>query len=425
MEARRRQAVLKRAFEKHALAMRKNVHGLVSPITLPEVLAAWERRPVRCATTGWTDDLRIVPARPGAFTAANMELVHRTLYTEFKMDGAPGSCYQALLGGDAGGSGGAPVVARSADAQRDEAQLAAWVGVRPLRFVVEEVIATANLPTLPTPDELLSQHSETLDHSCAALRVRGEHSGEPMVLVLASGAPTFLMVYPNGCTSWELPDGAQPPGHWDRARGGLLCRLFGDPPAVPPLCVVAHRRPTLLAVRLPRASDERQLRTQEMLYSMFGGQWAGIGIRHANYVLSQMHDISTVYGPARLMNHRPAKTEEEHTLRVEPSAMSGSALKLLGIDDEEELAALCCARRMTDSATKEPFDEREFAAQEGARAEADGEDWGAAHRAAKRACAQLLRAEKLRRGTTEGVDDHMLWWELHLQHGAIQLNVTP
>ena len=379
--------MLKAAYEKHRIAMRKNTHGLESPITLNEVLAAWERREVRCATTGWTDDLRIVPARPGAFTATNMELVHRTLYAVFKMDGEPGSCYQALLGG-----GVAKEERPRDEAFHEEALLGEWTATRPLRFVVEGVLATASMPV---HDDLFSAHDEALDHSCAALRVRSP-SGSRIVMVVAVGAPTFLSDFPPACCDWELPDGASPPSHWDRARGGLLCRLFGDPPAVPPVCVITHRRPTLGEVRLPNAMEVR-LRTAEMMYSMFGGLWSIVDMFSATRVLNIMKSQSAQWGPARLMNHRSTKNNEGRMPRVEPSAMGGSALAAIGVTTAHQLAVLCCARRMTDTTTEAPFDEDEFAAQEGALADSQGEDWSTAQRIALEACEQLIRAGKLSR----------------------------
>ena len=368
--------------------MRKNAHGLVCNITLKDVLAAWQHRELRCATTGWVDELRIVPARPGPFTASNMELVHRTLYPEFKMDGAPGSCYEALLGG------ARPAAARPhREASQEEVQLHEWTSARPLRFVIDEVIATADLPKDYDKNE--SAHDEVLDHSCAALRVRSPN-GSRMVLIVASGAPTFLQEFAPACCDWELPDGAFPPTHWDRARGGLLCRLFGDPPAVPPVCVVTHRRPTLTEVHLPTTEEER-LRLQENLYSLFGALQMFIDDLRAPDLLLMMKSMSATQGAVALMNHRPATTNDGHTPRIEPAALGASGLATLGVTTAQELAALCCARRMTDTATEEPFDEEEFAAQEGARAEAQGESWSEAHRTALDACAQLLRAQKLER----------------------------
>ena len=384
---RRRRAVLKRAFEKHVAAMRKNVHGLECNITLKEVLAAWEHRgELRCATTGWADDLRIVPARPGAFTATNMELVHRTLYSEFKMDGAPESCYQALLGGSQ-----LPVARPHREASHEDEQLHAWVSTRPLRFVVDEVMAIADISQGGNE----SVHNEVLDHSCAALGVRSP-DGSRIVLIVACGAPTFIKQFKLGCCSWELPDGAVPPTHWDRARGGLLCRLFGNPPVVPPVCVVTHRRPTLVEVRLP-PSVEKKLRLQENLYSLFGGLETFIDADGTHHMLNQVKSMCAVRGPVSLMNHRRLEKPHVPMPRLEPAALGASGLAILGVTTARELATLCCARRMTDSATEEAFDEEEFAAHEGARAEAEGEDWSEAHRTARDACAQLLRAQKLER----------------------------
>lgn len=226
-----------------------------------------------------------------------------------------------------------------------------WALDSPVKFVVTDFLASDSLESFST------HHNELTDKGIAAVRaMRVDKDGKPdestaIVLIFdGCGAPVFLdpkrfPQFPAACATWELPK-VHVASVSAGCKGGIMQRLFGPPDAWPPACVIAKTRPSLIETSL-EGNLKRDFEVFELAYSVFGTVMLVDFVGSAGSVPGAVREMISDRGPAGFFNHTDSCMEFP---RADPSLFGATARRAFEIGDDDEMhAAVCMARKMTDS----------------------------------------------------------------------------